>query len=114
MARKDLRSRLKRLFSTNVIVRNVGGKKLKIADTSHIQSSQRAHLIGRFQGIYSGKTGTSSLGGYSREAFQQGQRNALFMDYESMDSDPILASALDIYSQGVSLDLQSPCLLSDS
>jgi len=30
MADKDLFSRLKRLFSTNTIVRNIGGKKLKI------------------------------------------------------------------------------------
>ena len=29
MAERDLFSRLQRLFSTNVIVRNVGGRKLK-------------------------------------------------------------------------------------
>ncbi len=34
MADRDLFSRLQRLFSTNVIVRNVGGRKLKIADTA--------------------------------------------------------------------------------
>ena len=34
MADKDLFSRLKRLFSTNTIVRNVGGRKLKIMDRS--------------------------------------------------------------------------------
>ena len=38
MADKSLFSRLQRLFSTNVIVRNVGGKKLKIADTEQVQS----------------------------------------------------------------------------
>ena len=32
MAESKLRARLKRLFSTNVIVRHAGGKKLKIAD----------------------------------------------------------------------------------
>ena len=34
MAERDLFSRLQRLFSTNVIVRNVGGRKLKITDTT--------------------------------------------------------------------------------
>ncbi len=29
MAEKDLFSRLKRLFSTNTIVRNIGGRKLR-------------------------------------------------------------------------------------
>ena len=38
MADKSLFSRLQRLFSTNVIVRNVGGKRLKVSDTSRTQS----------------------------------------------------------------------------
>ena len=38
MADKTLFGRLRRLFSTNVIVRNVGGRKLKVADTEKIQS----------------------------------------------------------------------------
>ena len=33
MAQTNLRARLTRLFSTNVIVRHAGGKKLKVADT---------------------------------------------------------------------------------
>ena len=37
MADKSLFGRLQRLFSNNVIVRNVGGKKLKIADTDKVQ-----------------------------------------------------------------------------
>ena len=42
MADKSLFGRLKRLFSTNVIVRNVGGKKLKIADTDMLQHGVRS------------------------------------------------------------------------
>ena len=38
MADRDLFSRLRRLFSTNVIVRNVGGRQLKIADTQQVQA----------------------------------------------------------------------------
>ena len=37
MADKTLFGRLRRLFSTNVIVRNVGGRQLKIADTEKLQ-----------------------------------------------------------------------------
>ena len=33
MAETDIFSRLKRLFSTNTIVRNIGGKKLKIVES---------------------------------------------------------------------------------
>ena len=45
MADKNLFSRLRRLFSTNVIVRNVGGKKLKIADTEKVQAVTINHFI---------------------------------------------------------------------
>ena len=34
-------SALKRLFTTGVIVRNVGGKKLKVDDTDNLQYSKR-------------------------------------------------------------------------
>ena len=32
---------LKRLFASGVVVRNVGGKKLKVADTDNLQYSKR-------------------------------------------------------------------------
>ena len=48
MADTSLFSRLQRLFSTNVIVRNVGGKKLKIADTDKLQHGVRSHLVDRY------------------------------------------------------------------
>ena len=39
MADKSIFGRLKKLFSSNVVVRNVGGKRLKVSDTSRLQSS---------------------------------------------------------------------------
>ena len=47
MADTKLFGRLRRLFSTNVIVRNVGGKKLKISDTDQIQHQVKSHLVDR-------------------------------------------------------------------
>ena len=61
MADTSLRSRLLRLFSTNVIVRNVGGKKLKVADTSRIQSIAKTNLVDRYQKIFTGV----GMSGYS-------------------------------------------------
>ena len=61
MADTSLRSRLQRLFSTNVIVRNVGGKKLRVSDTSRTQSYKKGNLIDRYQKIFSG----AGLSGYS-------------------------------------------------
>ena len=94
MAEKDLFSRLKRLFSTNTIVRNIGGRKLKIVDTGQLQSSIQTNLVDRYTKLYS----NMQQYGYNDQLYQQQLRLGLFKDYESMDTDSIIASALDIYS----------------
>ena len=94
MADKDLFSRLKRLFSTNTIVRNIGGRKLKVVDTGQLQSNIQTNLVDRYTKLYS----TSQNMGYNDQLYQQQLSLGLFRDYESMDSDSIISSALDIYS----------------
>jgi len=94
MAEQDLFSRLKRLFSTNTIVRNIGGRKLKIVDTGQLQSNVQTNLVDRYTKLYSNMQQI----GYNDQLYAQQLRLGLFRDYESMDSDPIIASALDIYS----------------
>ena len=94
MADTSLFSRLQRLFSTNVIVRNVGGKRLKVADTSRTQSISKNNLVDRYQKIFTG----AGLSGYSDSLLTKSVRLNLFKDYEAMDSDAIISSALDIYS----------------
>ena len=93
---RSLYSRLKRLFSTDVIVRNVGGKMLKIKDTDQIQyATDRSSLRDRFNRVRS--SGGSQ---YNRDfaLAYQSSRIELFRDMDTMDMDPIISSALDIYS----------------
>ena len=94
MADTSLFARLQRLFSTNVIVRNVGGKQLRVADTSRTQAYSRSNLVDRYQKIYAG----AGLSGYSDSLTTKSMRLNLFQDYEAMDADAIISSALDIYS----------------
>ena len=54
MADTSLFSRLRRLFSSNVIVRNVGGKKLRVSDTSRTQAYSKSNLVDRYQKIFTG------------------------------------------------------------
>ena len=61
MADTSLFSRLRRLFSTNVVVRNVGGRKLKVSDTSRTQAYAKSNLVDRYQKIFTG----AGLSGYS-------------------------------------------------
>ena len=96
MAQTSLRARLQRLFSTNVIVRHAGGKKLKIADTNRVQQAQRNSLVDRWSRLHT----NLATGGYghSQAISFQAQRLALFRDYEEMDNDAIVSSALDVYA----------------
>ena len=100
MAQRSVFSKLKRLFSTNTIVRNVGGKKLKIADTDQIQSFVNRRGVDRYHRVYNSATGGygSSHGRYEAAAAFQGARLQLFRDYDMMDNDPIISSVMDIYA----------------
>ena len=97
MADKGLFSRLKRLFSTDVIIRNAGGNQLKVFDVNKAQQTgdlETNALVDRFNRIYS-NSGTSIYG--QQAAFNyQVMRPLLYSDYDSMDMDAIIASALDI------------------
>lgn len=96
LKQRSLFSKLKRLFSTDAVIRNVGGKKLKVVDTDEVMyATDRNTLRDRFNRIR-----TSSYNQYSRDftLSYQASRIELFRDYDTMDMDPIIASALDIYA----------------
>ena len=98
MADTSLFSRLQRLFSSDVIIRNVGGKRLKVMDTGRIQKYGNLatnSLYDRFTRLH--KPVGSSLQ-YNPTLNYQSMRLQLYSDYEAMDYDPIIAAALDIIS----------------
>jgi hypothetical protein len=89
--------RLRQLFSTDVIIRNVGGNQLKVIDTDHIQSSgniETNRRVDRFSRLYQNLPGFS----YYHGQLHLATRLELFKDYEAMDTDSIISSALDIYA----------------
>ena len=95
MADKSLFGRLKRLFSSDVVIRNVGGKQLKIADVNQIQTTGRYQtnsLIDRFTRLYI----YNNKNIFNPNLNYQTLRIQLYSDYEAMDTDPIIASSLDI------------------
>ena len=97
MADTSLFSRLQRLFSTDVVIRNVGGNQLKVFDVNQIQQSgtyETNALVDRFNRIYT-NSGTSLYGQQSNFNYQY-LRPSLYSDYDAMDTDAIIASALDI------------------
>jgi hypothetical protein len=98
----SLRKRLQNLFATNVIVRAYGKDKLKIVDTNRLQSrgnlnqSKVADRYTRLHGANKHRVG--GMGGYDSNYYMNQNRMQLYADYEMMDRDPIINSALDIYA----------------
>lgn len=97
--KKSLFDRLKILFSSNVVVRNVGGTKLKVIDTARYQSEGNPHtskVIDRYGRLH-GTRGTP-ISVYNQYNSFSSTKIDLYTDYEAMDSDAIISSALDIYA----------------
>ena len=99
MADKGLFSRLQRLFSTDVIIRNTGGDQINVIDSNTIQTNgelETNSLIDRYNRIFS--TNPSSLYGSQLNFNYRYLRPQLYSEYDVMDQDAIIASALDIIS----------------
>ena len=104
MANTGLFSRLQRLFSTDVIIRNVGGNQISVMDTNQIQTNgaiQTNSLMDRYSRIYS--TNPSSLYGSQFNFNYKYLRPQLYSEYDVMDQDAIIASALDIIADECTL-----------
>jgi hypothetical protein len=89
--------RLRRLFSTDVIIRNVGGNELRTIDIDKIQSYGNIKtnaLVDRFTKLH--RYGANMP--YNPTMNYQTLRIQLYTDYEAMDTESIIASTLDIIS----------------
>ena len=99
---KSIFGRLKRLFSRDVIITAVGNNRLKVVDINKLQAQGKLesnYLYSRYNGIYqSGQFATTNT-------LNSGMvlKNALYQDYDLMDTDAIVSSALDIYADEATL-----------
>ena len=95
-------SRLRSLFSTDVIIRNVGGNQLKVIDVDRIQAYGNVKtnaLIDRFTKLH--RYGANMP--YNPTMNYQTLRIQLYTDYEAMDTESIIASTLDIVADEATL-----------
>jgi intein/homing endonuclease len=85
---RSLYAKLKRLFSNDIIVRNIGGKKLKVIDTDEIfYAADRSSLRDRFNRLR-----TTAYNQYTRDfnLSYQSSRVELFRDYDCVGPDTII------------------------
>ena len=104
MADTGLFGRLRRLFSTDVIIRNDGDNQLKVIDINKVQVGgefETNAMVDRFNRIYTNSN--TSIYGYQSSFNYAMLRPQLYNEYDAMDTDAIIASALDIISDECTL-----------
>jgi len=95
MAESTFFNNLKKLFSQTAIVTvNKDGKRT-VADIDHKQQTNLSSLRDRYTKLQT--SFHEQAGSIQSMAYQQVRRE-VFRDFDAMDNDPIIASALDIYA----------------
>jgi len=86
--------KIQKLFSTDVILHNTGEGQLKVVDINKVQANGEVmtnSVFDRFNKVYT----TSGRNQYNTLNSLPTSRIQLYTDYEAMDTDAIIASALD-------------------
>ena len=98
--------RLGKLFQNQLVIRKTPAGQLMVKDVNFMQSGLTSNFVDRYQkvmGSYNTSMGRYAAKQNAKNAFDV-QRKELFRDYELMDEDPIISSALDIYSDESTVD----------
>ena len=105
MADKSLFSRLQKLFSTQVVVRRIGKDKIRVVDSSRLQSSGNTESSSYYDryGRLHGSGHRQNYQSYNDKFNYHSNKLELYTDYEAMDKDSIISSILDIYSDECTL-----------
>ena len=100
MADTSFFGRLTKLFRAQAVVTIDKDGKRNVVDTDDRQQTNLSSLRDRYTKLQ--KSFYEQAGGAQSMAYQQVRRE-VFRDYDAMDNDPILASALDIYADECTL-----------
>jgi hypothetical protein len=101
---ENILQRLGNLFQSNIIIRKKDDGKLVVKDVDFGQSALVSNFVDRYTKIMGGGTFGSKYAARQNRSNYDVQRRELFQDYELMDSDPIISSALDIYCDESTVD----------
>ena len=97
-------TRLGRLFQSNVIIRKRDDNKLVVRDLDYTQTALQSNFIERYNKMIQKTYQNPYSSAQNQRASYEIRKMDLFRDYELMDQDPIIASALDIYSDESTVD----------
>jgi len=97
-------TRLGRLFQSNVIIRKTDDNRLIVKDLDFTQTSLKSNFVDRYTRLMQNTYSNPYSVAQNRRAAYEIRKHDLFRDYELMDQDPIISSALDIYSDECTVD----------
>ena len=103
MADENILQRLGKLFQNSIVLRKTEGGQVRVKDVDFTQTALTSNFIDRYNRINSSGYGTSYANKQNSSAYDVA-RKELFRDYELMDADPIISSALDIYCDESTVD----------
>ena len=104
---ENILTRLGKLFQSSIVLRKTPSGQIKVKDVDFSQTGLTSNFIDRYNRLFSAQNsswGASYAAKENAKNAYDAQRRELFRDYELMDSDPIISSALDIYSDESTID----------
>jgi len=90
-------TRLGGLFQSNVIVRKTDDERIVVKDVDYSQLGLTTNFIDRYNKLFNTRQ-TPYTNAQNQRALFNVAKIDLYRDYEMMDQDPIISSALDVYS----------------
>ena len=97
-------TQLGKLFQSNVIIRKRDDNRLVVRDLDYSQTALQSNFIERYNKMIQKTYQNPYSSAQNQSASYEIRKMDLFRDYELMDQDPIIASALDIYSDESTVD----------
>jgi len=106
---ENILTKLGKLFQSNIVVRKTDDDRLLVKDLDFAHTALTSNFVDRYNRLMGSSNSYSGWG--TKYAAKQNSKNAyetqrteLFRDYELMDSDPLISSVLDIYSDESTVD----------
>ncbi len=95
---ENILTRLGKLFQSSIVLRKTDSGQIKVKDVDFTQSALTSNFIDRYNRLMHGTDWQQKYANAQNRNAYDVARKELFRDYELMDADPIISSALDIYS----------------
>jgi len=101
---ENILTRLGKLFQNSIILRKTDSGQIKVKDVDFSQTALTSNFIDRYNRLMHGASWQNKYASAQNRSAYDVARKELFRDYELMDADPIISSALDIYSDESTVD----------